>query len=87
MRGEGTLTLSDFAFFQSRISQAIHTEENETIDISDLDLRTVKMKAEKQAIEKALEITNGSKVKAAKLLGIQRSVLYDKLKNYHLDEL
>lgn len=87
MRGEGKLTLADFAFFQSRISQVTPADMNTDFDVSDLDLRLVKMRAEKQAIEKALELSNGSKVKAAKLLGIQRSVLYEKLKNYHFDDL
>lgn len=86
MRGEGKLTLSDFTFFQERISHARHIANYETIDISDLDLRIVKMKAEKKAIEKALELTNGNKVKTAKLLGIQRTVLYEKLKKYSFDE-
>jgi transcriptional regulator with PAS, ATPase and Fis domain len=36
---------------------------------------------EKEAIFKALEITQGNKAKAAKLLGISRSALYNKLKD------
>jgi transcriptional regulator of acetoin/glycerol metabolism len=34
---------------------------------------------EREAIFKALEITKGNKLKAAKLLGISRSTLYKKL--------
>ncbi len=37
-------------------------------------------KVTKDTIEKALEITGGNKSKAAKLLGISRAALYDKLK-------
>ncbi len=40
--------------------------------------------AEKNAICQALLETGGNKVKAARLLGISRSVLYEKLKKYQL---
>lgn len=39
-------------------------------------------KAEQMAIQKALEMSAGNKSKACLLLGISRSVLYDKLKKY-----
>lgn len=40
--------------------------------------------AEKKAIIQALTESSGNKVKAAKLLGISRSILYKKLKKYNL---
>ncbi|MEH7277159.1 helix-turn-helix domain-containing protein [Neobacillus vireti] len=39
-------------------------------------------KAEEMAIKAALKIADGNKSQACKLLGISRSVLYDKLKKY-----
>ncbi|WP_417897030.1 sigma 54-interacting transcriptional regulator [Bacillus haimaensis] len=40
--------------------------------------------AERNAIENALEKTNGNKAKAARILGISRSGLYEKIKKYQL---
>lgn len=42
--------------------------------------------AEKNAIRQALYQTEGNKVRAARLLGVSRSVLYEKLKKYQLME-
>ncbi|MEA3321767.1 MAG: sigma 54-interacting transcriptional regulator [Bacillota bacterium] len=42
--------------------------------------------AERHAIESALTKTKGNKAKAAKMLGISRSSLYDKLRKYQLNE-
>jgi DNA-binding NtrC family response regulator len=41
--------------------------------------------AERQAIVEALESTRGHRVEAAKLLGIGKTTLYKKLKDYGLD--
>lgn len=45
--------------------------------------KTVVHAAEKLEIERALRETNGNKAKAARLLGISRSVFYEKLKKYN----
>ncbi|WP_420489131.1 helix-turn-helix domain-containing protein [Neobacillus vireti] len=51
-------------------------EENEDCE------KTMLEKAEEMAIKAALKIADGNKSQACKLLGISRSVLYDKLKKY-----
>ena len=40
---------------------------------------------ERQAIQEALGKSGGNKCKAAQLLGMSRSALYDKLKKYGLE--
>ena len=45
--------------------------------VSDLDLRTVREAAERQAIVAALSRANGNMVKAAETLGVSRPTLYD----------
>jgi two-component system NtrC family response regulator len=47
---------------------------------SDLDLRTVREAAERQAIVAALARSNGNIVKASELLGVSRPTLYDMMK-------
>ena len=45
--------------------------------VSDLDLRTVREAADRQAIVAALSRANGNMVKAAEILGVSRPTLYD----------
>lgn len=49
------------------------------------DLTEARYEAEKQAIIKALEAAGGNRTKAAKMLGVHRSGLYQKLQKYNLD--
>ena len=51
-----------------------------------LNLKCVRQEAEQNAIRKAIEITYGNKAQAAKILGIERTVLYDKLKKYGISD-
>ncbi|WP_161781905.1 helix-turn-helix domain-containing protein [Thermanaerosceptrum fracticalcis] len=39
---------------------------------------------EKQVIQRALERTNGNRIQAAKLLGISRANIYQKMEKYKL---
>jgi PAS domain S-box-containing protein len=47
-------------------------------------LKEVVAKAEKSAIQDALRMTENNKVNAAELLGIHRTLLYKKIKKYHI---
>ncbi len=49
-------------------------------EVSDLDLRTVREAAERQAIVAALARSNGNIVKASEMLGVSRPTLYDLMK-------
>lgn len=48
-------------------------------------LRPAKQAFEKEFIQSALAAAGGNRAKAARMLGISRTVLYDKLAEYHLD--
>jgi len=47
-------------------------------------LRDVVADAEKKVISEALNFTGGNKVKTAQMLGIHRTILYQKIKRYHI---
>ncbi len=51
---------------------------------SSWNLSEVVAQAEREALRKALELTGNNKVKAAKLLGIHRTVLYKKMKKFQV---
>lgn len=82
IKGSGHLELGDFDFLSAKISK------NNEPDIPRNDERTledVKIRAEKEKIIKALLEVKGSKTRAAEILGINRSVLYVKLKKYNIE--
>ena len=54
---------------------------------SDLDLRTVREAAERQAIVAALARTNGNIVKASEMLGVSRPTLYDLMKKLSIKQI
>lgn len=54
--------------------------------VSELDLRSGKEELERSYIRRALERTHGNHAKAARLLGISRTVLYKKLNRYQMKD-
>lgn len=79
------------------IESAVHLANTEIITLEDLPdhirpnsyflqqsstLKEILNNTEKQTIERSLKKANGDKIKAAKLLGIGKSKLYDKIKKY-----
>jgi len=61
---------------------SVYREENKG-EIFSLEGR--RRKAEKEAILDVLNLTQGNKTKAAKMFGIQRSTLYEKMKKYGIE--
>lgn len=78
----GKVRIGDFPdYLVKKIGYDIFVEENEeTMNLPLLE------RVERMAIRKALNETNGNKSKACQLLGISRSVLYDKLKKYQFTD-
>ncbi len=60
-------------------------EEDNQPGKTSISLRKAVEKAESRTIVQALEITNGNRSKAAKLLGIGRRTLYDKMDTYNIE--
>ena len=65
----------DLPFYLSRQNPA-------SLKSGQWDLGAVVAEAEREALRKALELTGNNKAKAAKLLGIHRTVLYKKMTKY-----
>ncbi|MGF6905601.1 sigma-54 interaction domain-containing protein [Fusobacterium sp. PH5-44] len=81
MAGEDQLKIEHFDFLNLKITDnsEIHFDDNE-----DQTLKILKDHLEKEEIIKALTASNGNKSKAAKSIGMDRSVLYSKLKKYNI---
>ena len=78
----GILELEHFKFFVPRVFQTAPVRSSDA-------LQDQKRMVEREAIQNALITTNGNKTKAAQLLKIPRSLLYEKIKRYEIqfDEL
>lgn len=67
----------DLPFYLSRPAVAV-------LQRRQWDLCAVVAEAEREALRKALELTDNNKARAAKLLGIHRTVLYKKMTKYQI---
>jgi transcriptional regulator with PAS, ATPase and Fis domain len=74
-----TIRLCDLPFYISRVQKKL-PEQNQTA----IDIKGVQARAEGDAIRYALKETNYNKARAAKLLGIHRTLLYKKMKKYNI---
>jgi PAS domain S-box-containing protein len=72
-----TIHLQDLPFY-------LHRSRNRKIENNRSSLKDVQAKTEKEAIRYALQETRNNKAKAAKILGIHRTLLYKKMKKYDL---
>lgn len=72
---EGFISTENLLRFTSRLSLATNKK---------VDLKQIKDDAEKAAICKVLQLTNGNKCEAAKILGLSRSSLYAKIKQHNI---
>lgn len=79
--GAGELTVRDFDFLLERMLR--NAAQNQSIDVVE-NLQEKTAKAEREEIIKALVQTNGNKTKTAQILGIDRTVLYQKIKKYQI---
>ncbi len=74
----GELSIEDFERLRLKINISENRQEHS------LTLRAARAEAERLAILRALKQTRGNKKKAAELLDIDRSLLYDKMNKYHM---
>jgi len=79
--GSGPLKLEHFDFLLSRIYKKDRIKNDKLND----SLNNITAEVEKEKIIKTLIETKGNKTSAAKLLNIDRSSLYNKLKKYNID--
>jgi transcriptional regulator with PAS, ATPase and Fis domain len=77
--GGDAIFLGDLPFYVSRTQKNLPKQNQTTIDI-----KGVQARAEKEAIRYALKETNNNKARAAKILGIHRTLLYKKMKKYNI---
>lgn len=81
IRASGNLNLEDFDFFLAKLFKTDKSNQ----DHIDYTLEEAKSKVEKEQIIKTIIKTKGNKTAAAKILGIDRTILYNKLKKYDIN--
>jgi PAS domain S-box-containing protein len=72
-----TIRLVDLPFY-------LHGTQKKSPQQNHTSIKEVQALAEKEAIRYALKESNNNKVKAAKMLGIHRTLLYKKMKKYNI---
>lgn len=77
---QDTLHLEHLGSFVSKVLES----RQELPVSSDSPLEEIRVRAERSAIKKALELNAGNKSKTASMLNISRTSLYEKLKKYNL---
>lgn len=80
MRGAGMLTADQFRLHAGSAEGGGDVPDTEVVP-----LYKACAQAEREQIERALKLVQGNKSTAAKLLQIDRSVLYDKIRKYQLE--
>ena len=76
---DGIIHLCDLPFYVGRMQKNLPRQNQSAIDI-----KGVQARAEREAIQYALIETRYNKARAAKLLGIHRTLLYKKMKKYSI---
>jgi two-component system NtrC family response regulator len=66
------------------LGHVVPASEEATVMALDLDLRTARLRAERETIERALARANGGVAAAARLLGVSRPTLYGLLETHGL---
>jgi len=79
---QSVLNATQSHFIQPENLPPFIVEKDYQIGEEEFTLKSLLREAERQIIKRALNFTHGNKRKAAKLLEIQRCVLYQKLKRY-----
>ena len=81
LKGDGILTINDFAFLEKKKQRY---SKDAQIFLPSNNLSKERASVEKQLISQALANTHGNKTKAAEALGISRSQLYVKMQKYNM---
>lgn len=85
IRGAGMLECEHFKQIEERMKQAgVQKTETSLSDGEIMPLEQARAHAEIEEIKKALLLSKGNKSQAAKLLGVDRTILYDKMKKYEI---
>ncbi len=79
-----TATVRSLIINDTDLDSVRKPKTNEENELEDLDYYKNIAGMEKQLLKKALEKSNGSRIEAARLLGINRQLLYAKLKAHRL---